>query len=313
MIHCKLVNFDFVEKNALITYNDSHYTYYQYKHFYNRIFMHNIVIVIYRDCAEFIFIKYHNCGKTVKLYHCIMPQIVYYDNKFIYEDYAIATDNAIIYDRKEYSYFELQISNNVFSINNDIVFNEIIRKLFKRFGSTDSANKMSGTKRIFLEYIKKFINTPSESISINCPNSMLDFYNDLFADNMEYFKYAIVSNEYISILQNKLYNDIPWLKFISKFSINIERRNTIDNETKYWNIIDASIMLTHNTTKNDVLSFYKELLKYLKYYLLKNNIINEDLLPFLKISNMVLTKDKRLVITIMYKNDILEVHDNAKK
>lgn len=304
MINCELKDIDFMLK--LVCTDVYRRYFYPYR---------KICAIIYKDCIDFIFSSANN------IYHCISNNFIYdeYLDLFIDESdskrYTLYNSNnkITICDQKQYTYSELLVVNNKYDIEIDEDY--IIRRIITH--GKNECNIKSRYYYSFKKYIMDQLEIPKFKlcVHISCPYIMRNFYKDLIYDNCIKPKLSYYIETFD--IYNNIYESIPWLKYVSRLVFNINKYNTIDNKSKYWNICKVEIPLIESTTKNDVSIFYKSLLKYLKYFLVENGIIDKDLFPFLKISNMILTVDKMLIITIVYKNDnMMEVVNNeyeAKK
>lgn len=130
-----------------------------------------------------------------------------------------------------------------------------------------------------------------------------DYICSLLSPKYEYMCIELIKNFYRDLpksdkyfidLSTKLYSIINKLP-------KIEKVKTIDNRTKYWNILDVKIPIRSTVTIDIIRNNIPHILKLVKLY--SNNIVEEDMWRYLKISKITLTCDHILVIQYQIKGD----------
>lgn len=98
---------------------------------------------------------------------------------------------------------------------------------------------------------------------------------------------------------------LPVYKYITT-SPKVIKRNTNDNATKYWNILEIELPLCtidHGEAMNIIKEHKNELFQYIFWYLSVTDKEIYEMRKFLKIDNIFLTKDFILSIQYVLKGD----------
>lgn len=297
-----LIQFKYYSIQEFIDMNNTYYSKMISKST-TRTYIKTYIINIYKDCIDIIWLKNNELCRS------ILPYIKY--EIFGY------TDKVVKIITKESTLLKLQsnriteypctfIDLEMIDVKWDTWNHESMEEIISKYIAGAKRQSLGKFVKILCSFYRKTYGKPNSNIYFNLDRIPKE-YEDRYKNNITRLNISKEWKFYNFIINNykmpEILNNLPWLKWISRCSIEIVKYNTIDNKSEFPNVYRVEIPLACNVDMDELKASSKSLYKFIRYYLVCSKAIDKDIIKLLKIDKAVKTSDNIFMLIMSYKMD----------